>query len=97
MRTTSELLKTDGRAYFIFPARRRDDFITAVETSGLGVGAIRWVIPRAGEEPGLFLSECGFAPARRRELRPLVLHDNRAKYTPEARRIFEGRGRGQAL
>jgi len=91
MRTTSRLLKKDGRACFVYPARRRDDFANAVEASGLRVRSVRLVYPRTGASPSLFLSECGFASGERREIRPLVLHDVRGSFTPEARRIFEGR------
>jgi tRNA1Val (adenine37-N6)-methyltransferase len=91
MRTTSGLLKKDGRACFVYPSRRRDDFTNAAEANGLYLRSVRFVCPRAGAAPSLFLSECGFASGERREIRPLVLHDARGSFTPEARRIFEGR------
>lgn len=97
MRATSECLKPDGRAYFVFPARRAKDFSAAAEAAGLALRRRRFVIPRPGESPNLFLAECRFKRGPRRELAPLVLRDGRGRDTAEACLIFEGRIRGPAL
>ena len=96
MRTTANLLKKNGRAYFVYPARRRDDFEAAALAGGLHLHAVRPVHPKPGAEANLFLAECGFAAKKGRLLPPLVLCDDRGEYTAEARRIFEGRQRGPA-
>ena len=96
MRTTARLLKKDGRAYFVYPARRRGDLERAAKASGLCLRRLRFVHPRKSEEACLFLAELGFTPTGARVLPPLVLRDARGRDTAEARRIFEGRDRGRA-
>ncbi|MCX6564665.1 MAG: methyltransferase [Candidatus Aminicenantes bacterium] len=96
MQAAARLLKDDGRAYFVFPPRRRDDLETAARASGLHLHAVRDVHPRPGAEANLFLAECGFAAKAERVLPPLVLYDDRGGMTAETRRIFEGRNRGPA-
>jgi len=96
MRATARLLKKHGRAYVVYPARRRDDLEKAAEASGLHVRRLRFVHPRKRGEACLFLAELGFAPAKTHILPPLVLRDPRGKDTAETRRIFEGKGRARA-
>jgi tRNA1Val (adenine37-N6)-methyltransferase len=96
MRATNELLKPGGRACFVFPARRTDDFARAAAAAGLAVRRRRFVHPRPGEPASLFLAECRFGRGPLRELPPLVLRDAAGKDTPEARVVFEGRARGPA-
>jgi len=96
MRKTGELLKAEGRAYFIYPAKRQEELAKAAATSGLAVRALRFVLPRAGDLANVFLAECGFGAGSARTLRPLILYDERGAYTPEVRKIFEGRRRGTA-
>jgi len=93
MRTTAKLLKKDGRAYFVYPAGRRDDLATAARAFGLHPRAVRLVHPRKDAEANLFLVECGFAAKPERRLPPLVLYEESGATTAEARRIFEGRNR----
>jgi tRNA1(Val) A37 N6-methylase TrmN6 len=96
MRKTGELLKAEGRAYFIYPVKRQDELVTAAATSRLNVRALRLVRPRAEDPANVFLAECGFGAGSPRTLRPLILYDDRGAYTPEVRKIFEGRRRGSA-
>jgi tRNA1Val (adenine37-N6)-methyltransferase len=96
MQAAARLLKDDGRAYFVFPARRRDDLEAAARACGLHLQAVRHVHPRKSAEANLFLAECGFAAKEGRVLPPLVLYDDRGGTTAETRRIFEGRNRGPA-
>ena len=94
MRATSRLLKQGGRAYFVYPARRADDFAAAASESGLFLRRRRFVHPRQGEPAGLFLAEVRHERGPLREAAPLVLRDAAGRDTPEARRVYEGRRRG---
>ncbi len=93
MQKTAELLKKNGRAYFIFTAKRRSEFVRAVEKVGLCVKTKRLVYPRKGVQPNFLLSQCVFSPAEAetRILSPLFLFDEKREYTPEAKEIFSGR------
>lgn len=62
MRKTAEWLKPAGRACFVFPERRRKDFLAAAAANGLRGRRWRSVRPRAGEPPNLFLAELGLGP-----------------------------------
>ena len=96
MRKTGELLKAEGKAYFIYPAKRQEELAKAAATFRLAVRALRFVRPRAGDPANVFLAECGFGASSMRTLRPLILYSKRGGYTPEVRKIFEGRRRGPA-
>ena len=91
MRKTKELLKKEGRAYFIFPAKRKEDFREALRMNKLKIKTIRFVLPRQERSPNLFLSECDFSSQKEVTLSPLILFDERGKYTLEAKKIFSGR------
>lgn len=91
MRKTGELLKKKGRAYFIFRAERKEDFMQAARMSGLKVRLIRYVCPRPSGPPNLFLTECDFTSQQERVLSPFILYDEEDNYTSEAEEIFRGR------
>lgn len=93
MRKTRELLKEGGRAYFIFPERRRQDLMTAAKEADLGLRALRAVRPRAGEPANLVLVELGPAAGtgEATTLPPLILFGDEGAYTAEAERVFAGR------
>jgi len=93
MRKTAEWLKKGGRACFIYPERRRQDFVAAAGANGLHVRRIRFVHPRAGEPANLFLVELGFEAGKREaEVMPmLILFAPDGTYTAEAEAIFSGR------
>ena len=91
MRTASRLLKRKGRAYFIFPVRRQEEFMRAVERVDLKIAKRRDVCPRDKSAPNLFLSECGFSSDTSDLLPPLILLDQEGKYTAEAQEILSGR------
>jgi tRNA1Val (adenine37-N6)-methyltransferase len=91
MRKTAEWLKPGGRACFIYPDRRRGDFVRAAEASGLRILRTRDVRASAGDPPNLFLAELGFAAVRPSVLRPLILLNRSGGYTAEAEAIFTGR------
>jgi len=91
MHRTRELLKEHGRACFIFPAGRKDNFMRVAETHGLYIQAIRFVHPRRKSPPSLFLVECAFSKKKQTELPPFILYEEDGKYTEEANRVFAGR------
>jgi tRNA1(Val) A37 N6-methylase TrmN6 len=90
MRKTGELLKREGRAYFIFKAKRKEDFMQAVAMSGLKVRSIRFIQPRQSSPPNFFMTECDFTSRQRRVLTPFVLYDEEGNYTNEAEEMFRG-------
>jgi tRNA1Val (adenine37-N6)-methyltransferase len=93
MQKSAALLKRRGRAYFIFAARRRQEFSRAVADAGLRLQVMRLVHPRKGSQPNFLLSLCVFpsSDTEPRILPPLFLYDETGKYTPEAQEIFAGR------
>ena len=105
MGKTAGWLKPGGRACFVFPERRREDFMAAAAAAGLRVRRSRPVKARAGEPPNLFLAEVGFAgrgertgSGRRKgrggsakEPTALVLFKKDGSYTSDAEAIFSGR------
>jgi tRNA1(Val) A37 N6-methylase TrmN6 len=91
MRKTSEWLKQNGRAGFIYPEGRRDDLLRAAEANGLHLRRSRSVHPRAGGPANFFLAELGFAKGKPKAQPPLVLFNRAGRYTKEAEAIFAGR------
>ena len=91
MNAAARSLKRKGRAYFVYPVSRREDFLAALGKNGLTVRRMRYVRSRRGAPPGLFLAECGFGPSRRRVEAALVLFGAGGVSTVEAERIFSGR------
>ncbi|HOI44618.1 MAG TPA: methyltransferase [Candidatus Aminicenantes bacterium] len=91
MRKTREFLKDGGRAYFIYPEKRRVDFSEALQKNGLGAAVVRRVRPRADATPNLFLIECRKGSPETRVLPDFLLYDEAGRYTPEAEEIFRGR------
>jgi tRNA1Val (adenine37-N6)-methyltransferase len=97
LRAAARLLKPAGRAYIVYPGRRRSDLEAAAGKAGLRIHALRPVLPREGAPAGHVLAELGSGPGEARILPPLVLFDAAGGHTPEARAIFEGRDRGPAF
>lgn len=93
MQLTRKLLKKEGRAYFIYPAGRKEDFIEALRRNNLNIKTLRFVFPRSGNKARWFLSECDLTSARLENLPPLFLYDEKGEYTPEMKKIFAGEGR----
>lgn len=93
MRKTRELLKEGGRAYYIFPERRRHDLMTAAKAADLGLKTLRPVRPRATEPANLVLVELGPAAGtgEATTLPPFILFGDDGAYTAEAERVFAGR------
>jgi tRNA1Val (adenine37-N6)-methyltransferase len=58
---TAEWLEPRGRAGFVYPEKRRAEFLAVAGESGLSVRRLRFVHPREGEPPNLFLVELGLA------------------------------------
>lgn len=91
MQKTSELLRRKGRAIFIFPERRKINFLQAVQRYEMKIKAMRFVYPHSGSVPNLFLSECDLFSEKEVVLPPLILYDEAGNYTSEAQEIFTGR------
>jgi len=91
LKKTAELLKKNGRSYFIFLANRKEDFLQAVERNKLKLKSIRFVCPRQDSPPNLFLAECDFFSERDISLLPFFLYEKSGNYTSEAEKIFRGR------
>lgn len=87
---TGEWLGPAGRACFVYPEKRRADFIAAAEASGLTVKRLRFVHPRAGEPANLFLVELRHAEGEPEIMPPLILFGLGGKYTQEAEAVFTG-------
>lgn len=88
---TSEFLKKKGRAFFIFPQKRRKEFLRALEKSNLRIHSTRFIHPRSQSQPNLFLTQCGFTKEPEKCFPPLFLFDDDGNYTHEADEIFAGR------
>ncbi len=94
MHFTRKFLKRKGLAYFIYPARRKEDFDLALAGNGLKIRTLRWVHPRRGGEARWFLAECGFSAPRAETRPPLFVYDEKGEYTNELEKIFRGESRG---
>ena len=104
MAKTAEWLAPGGRACFIYPEKRRADFLAAAGERGLAVRRLRFVHPRDGEPPNLFLIELGLASTGEKTtgqgdssakvepelMPPLVLFCPDGNYTPAAEAVFAG-------
>jgi tRNA1Val (adenine37-N6)-methyltransferase len=94
LKRTAEWLAPGGRACFVYPEKRRQDFLKTAGESGLAVRRLRSVHPRAGAPPNLFLIELGRAAEAGEgtvsEEPPLVLFGPGGRYTPEAEAVFSG-------
>lgn len=88
---TAELLKKNGRACFIFPARRFKEFEERALKHDLKFRLIRFVHAREKATAVFFLAELGFESRERKIVRPLILFDLKGQYTREAKAIFAGR------
>jgi tRNA1(Val) A37 N6-methylase TrmN6 len=91
MQKMTELLKEEGRAYIIFPAKRHKDLQRAAEQSGMKVQSFRLVYPHRDSEPNFVLESCDFRAEETICLEPLFLYDREGKYSEEAEAIFSGR------
>jgi tRNA1(Val) A37 N6-methylase TrmN6 len=91
LKKTHELLKREGRAYFIYPARRRNNFFGGVDTSGLSTKKVRYVFSQPEKPATFLLAECGFSPGGTVELPPFILYTKSGSYSAEAQEVFTGR------
>jgi tRNA1Val (adenine37-N6)-methyltransferase len=90
LKRTAEWLAPGGRAAFVYPEARRPDFLAAAGKSGLAVRRLRFVHPRTGEPPNLFLIELGHADGEHELMSPLILFGPDDKYTAAAEAVFSG-------
>lgn len=91
VKKTYELLKEDGRAYFIYPAKRKDDFTRILKQYSLEIKTLRFIHPRPGTPPNLFLAEVSFSSRKSEILPPFILYDEKGEYSAEANKVFQGR------
>ncbi len=93
MTLTADWLAPNGRACFIYPEKRRTDFVEAAEKAKLKVRLSREIRPRKNMPANLFLCEVGLISELSQEevLSPLVLFSPDGGYTAEAEAIFAGR------
>ncbi len=88
---TVQLLKSKGRAYFIFLTRRKKDLLQVIEREGLKLKSMRYVHPRQDSPPHFLMVECDFSSERGTTWPPFILYDEEGSYTLEALEIFQGR------
>jgi tRNA1(Val) A37 N6-methylase TrmN6 len=91
---TKKWLKETGRAFFIFPDCRREEFELELQKQELKIRTIRLVHPRENEPASFFLTECAFNVEAFQAIPPLILFGQDGKYTKEAEEIFAGRNPG---
>ena len=97
MQKTSEILKKSGRAYFIFPEKRKDDFMQAAESQRLRIKVFRSIVSSPAEKPMLFLAECNFTASKIEQKPPLFIYDQKGDYAAETHEIFTGRVHGSSF
>lgn len=94
LKKTAGLLAPGGRACFVYPEKRRADFLTAAGECGLATRRMRFVHPREGEPSNLFLIELGHVAEARgvapETMPPLVLFGPDGTYTGAAQAVFRG-------
>jgi len=91
MQKTEEIMHRHGCAYFVFPAKRWEDFSQAVKNNRMHIKQMRFVQPRRDAAPNLFLAACGFDEEKMKTLPPLILFNDEGRYSDEAENIFAGR------
>ncbi|KPK18857.1 MAG: hypothetical protein AMK69_24605 [Nitrospira bacterium SG8_3] len=91
MERTGELLKKQGRAFFIFQTKRKEEFFQAAKRNRMRMKSVRSVHPRKEGPSNLFLASCSFSSERETILPPFFLYDEEGNYTHEADEIFRGR------
>jgi tRNA1(Val) A37 N6-methylase TrmN6 len=91
MQKMTELLKEEGKAYFIFPAKRQKDLRRATEECGMMIHSLRLVYPHQDSKPNFVLVSCDFKAEKEICHLPLMLYDKEGKYSEEAEAIFSGR------
>lgn len=87
---TAEWLAPGGRACFVYPEKRRPDLLAAAGESGLAPRRLRFVHPREGGPPNLFLVELRLEAEEAELMPPLVLFGPDGRYTADAEAVFSG-------
>ena len=87
--TTQRILRSGGRACFVYPATRLAELLTALSKAALWPRRLRLVHPRLGAPAELCLVEAGKGKAHPLEVLPtLVVHEANGDYTLELKRIL---------
>lgn len=91
MQKTETIMRKNGRAFFVFPVKRQEEFSQAVKRNRLSIRKIRFVLPRREARPNLFLAECASGSGTMETVSPLILYNDDGRYTEEAEDIFSGK------
>lgn len=92
MKKTGQLLKMNGKAYFVHRPDRLLDILDAMRKNRLAPKKIRFIYPRMGKEANMILVE-GIKDGKEDGLRilpPLYLHQGIGDYSPEVKAILFG-------
>jgi tRNA1Val (adenine37-N6)-methyltransferase len=86
------LLTFSGRFYMVYRTVRLTDAIYEMKLQGLEPKILRFIHPRAGDSPNLFLlmAQKGAGPGLK-ILPPLVVYNNDGSYTDEIKEIYFGK------
>lgn len=94
LQVTSDLLKMNGKAYFVYRPDRLSELIRIAAEKRLSVKRVRLVYPKADREANMILVELIKDGKLRgqRFLPPLVVYDQHNHYLPEVQRLLFGDG-----
>ncbi|ANM75141.1 putative methyltransferase (putative) [Lactiplantibacillus plantarum] len=90
---TSDLLKMNGKAYFVHRPERLDDFFSTMATNRLAPKRIRFVHPKAQREANMVLIEM-IKDGKRNGVRimpPLVVYRDDGEYRKEVHTLLYGK------
>ncbi|MGY3778657.1 tRNA1(Val) (adenine(37)-N6)-methyltransferase [Isobaculum melis] len=92
IRTTSELLKMNGKAYFVHRPERLVDILTTMASYRLAPKKIRLVYPKMGKDANILLIE-GIKDGKQglKIQAPLYVFDENDDYLPEVRAMLYGK------
>lgn len=92
MAKTSQLLKMNGKAYFVHRPDRFFDLLDAMRDNRLAPKKIRFIYPYVGKESNMILVEA-IKDGKEDGLKilpPLYIHDDSREYSPEVKAILFG-------
>ncbi|MFC6202331.1 tRNA1(Val) (adenine(37)-N6)-methyltransferase [Lactiplantibacillus nangangensis] len=92
MTVTSDLLKTNGKAYFVHRPERLDDLFMTMRAHHLAPKRLRFVHPKADREANMVLIEMikSGRPNGVRILPPVIVYDTDGSYGEEVHQLLYG-------
>lgn len=92
IQTTSDLLKMNGKAYFVHRPERLVDILLTMEKYRLAPKKMRLVYPKVGKDANILLIE-GIKDGKKgmKMLSPLFVFDEEDNYLPEVRAMLYGK------